>query len=118
MMKTLQNKTKTLKRIMKTGDTIGSGGRVDGARSGVQHFTGCHSSYQRCTLSADLVQIFFFILPFIFTLSPPSPFPESLNETLSLSFSSSAAEHRTRLELVSGSGVSGVLPAVLCKLFV
>ena len=49
-----------------------------------------------------------------FCLSPPSPFAESLNETLSLRFSSfSAAEHRARLELVSG-----VLAAVLCKLFV
>ena len=51
MMKTM----KTLQKIMKTGDTLGSGGRVDGARSGVLHFTGCHSSYQRCTLSACFV---------------------------------------------------------------
>ena len=48
---------KTMKKILKTVTVThyGSGGRVDGARSGVLHFTGCHSSYQRCTLSACFV---------------------------------------------------------------
>ena len=84
-------------------------GLVSCTSPGVIHPTNA-AHHQQCMLRVNIFShstIYFY---------PLSAFPIRriiLNENLSLSFSSSAAEHRTRQELVSG-----VLAAVLCKLFV